>query len=270
MWSRSLRKWLLLVAAGLVLMQMAVPVAAHEFWLDPSTYRPKVGEPVAISIRIGQYFKGTSFPFLREEFRRFVAVDARGETPVKGVDGDDPAVIMTFPRPGLVILAHYSTPETLIFEAWDKFQAYLAMEGLDHIGLLHRRQGKPMTGITEVYSRCAKLLLDVGSGGGDDRAVGLPLELVAERNPYRLTAGEKLPVRLLYQGRPIAGLQITAISKTDPAKRHNVRTDAAGRAEIALPTAGPWLLNAVHMIEPAAGEKAHWTSFWASLNFDRP
>jgi uncharacterized GH25 family protein len=267
---KAVRKWLLLIAAGLALIQTALPAMAHEFWLDPSTYHPKVGAPVAISIRVGQFFKGNSYPFIREEFHRFVAVDARGETPVKGVDGDDPAVTMTFPRPGLVVLAHYSTQETLVFETWDKFEAYLKLEGLDHIADLHRRQGKPLSKITEVYSRCAKLLLDVGSGGGEDRAVGMPLELVAERNPYRLGAGEKLPVRLLYQGKPIAGVQITAISKADPTKRHNFRTDAAGRAEIAVPAAGPWLLNAVHMIAPAAGEKAHWSSLWASLNFDRP
>ncbi len=266
----TLRNLFATVAVGLLLVQVATPVAAHEFWLDPSTYRPKVGEPVAISIRIGQYFKGNSYPFLREEFRRFVAVDGSGETPITGVDGDDPAVTMTFKRPGLVTIAHYSTSETLVFDAWEKFEAYLKLEGLEHIAPLHRAQGKPLTKIVEIYSRCAKLLLDVGSAGGEDRAVGMPLELIAERNPYRLAAGEKLPVRLLYQGKPIAGVQITAISKADPTKRHNFRTDAAGRADITLAASGPWLLNAVHMIAPAAGDKAHWTSLWASLNFERP
>lgn len=258
-------------AVSAALIALVHPVAAHEFWLDPSDYSPNRGENVAISIRVGQFFKGNSYPYVREEYKRFVFFDGLGEKPVKGVDGDDPAVTMKFPAPGLVIMAHYSTPEPLTFETWEKFESYLRLEGLERIIDLHRKQGKPKTGIKEVYSRCAKLLLDVGGKGrGEDRATGMPLELIAEKNPYRLDAAEELPVRVLYQGKPLAGVQITAIAKADPAVRRNVRTNIDGRASIALPFAGPWLLNAVHMLEPAANEKAHWSSLWASMTFARP
>lgn len=256
--------------AVMMLCATAHPALAHEFWLEPADFTPKIGASVPISIRIGQNFKGDSFPFIRGEFKRFVVVDASGEKPVKGVDGDDPAVTMKFPQAGLAIFAHYSTAEPLTFETWEKFESYLALEGLQHIAPLHRQQGKPMTGIKEIYSRCAKLLMSVGGAGGEDRPTGMPLELVAERNPYQLGAGEMLPVRLLFNGKPIEGVQITAFSKTDTINRQRVRTDAEGRARIALPTAGPWLLNAVHMLPPSPREKADWTSFWASMTFARP
>jgi len=77
-------------------------------------------------------------------------------------------------------------------------------------------------------------------------------------------------VRLLFNGKPIEGVQITAFSRADPGNRQRVRTDADGRAKIALPTAGPWLLNAVHMLPPTPPEKADWTSLWASMTFARP
>ncbi|MBI4274984.1 MAG: DUF4198 domain-containing protein, partial [Rhizobiales bacterium] len=192
------------------------------------------------------------------------------EKPVKGVDGDDPAVVMKFTNPGLIVMAHYSTPEKLSFETWEKFEAYLELEGLQRIAPVHRSAGKPITGIKELYSRCAKLLIDVGGGSkGEDRATGMPLEIVALRNPYSLAAGEQLPVRILHEGKPIEGIQITAIAKAEPDKRNNFRTDADGRASIAVPLSGPWLLNAVHMLEPKPGEDAHWTSLWASMTFLR-
>ena len=253
------------------LMLATLPAVAHEFWLEPADFTPRRGENVPISIFIGQKFKGNSYPFIRQEFKKFVVIDARGEKPVKGVDGDDPALNVKFTEQGLVIFAHHSTPEKLEFRTWQEFLTYLEFEGLERIAPLHLQQGKPQTGIKEIYSRCAKLLMSVGGGrGGEDRLTGMPLELVAERNPYWLQPGEPLPVRLYLEGKPAADVMISAISKADPQNRMRVRTDKEGRASLALPASGPWLLNAVHMVPPARGEDAHWSSLWASMTFARP
>lgn len=248
----------------------AAGASAHEFWLEPATYTPKPGVKVPISIKIGQHFKGDSYPFLHEDFKTFNLIRGRTVEPVKGVDGDDPAVTTAFARPGLHIMVHYSTPETLTFETWDKFDFYLKLEGLNDIAERHRQRGLPETGVIEVYSRCAKLLEGVGDANGEDRFTGMPLELVAEKNPYQLAAGEPLPVRLLRDGRPAPDVQIAAIPKMRPGDRQIVRTDRDGRAALDLKYSGPWLLNAVMMEEPKNGEKAHWTSLWASMTFARP
>jgi Domain of unknown function (DUF4198) len=72
-----------------------------------------------------------------------------------------------------------------------------------------------------------------------------------------------------HNGKPIAGVQISAFSNADPQTRHLVRTDAEGRARVALPSAGPWLLNAAHMVDSTTAN-LHWLSWWASLTFARP
>ncbi len=248
----------------------SLPARAHEFWLEPDNFTPKVGESVPISIHVGQFFKGNSYPLIREEYKKFVLRDARGERPVKGVDGDDPALTMKFTEPGLVVFAAHSKVESTVFETWERFLLYLDFEGLQQIEPLHLQQGKPQSKITEAYYRCAKLLMEVGAVGGQDRLTGMPLELVAERNPYALKAGEPLPVRLYFEGKPIADVQISAVSKAEPDNRMKVRTDAEGRASIGLPKPGPWLINAVHIRPPAPEEKAEWTSLWASMTFARP
>lgn len=258
--------WILLVGSVL-----SLPLNAHEFWLQTGEFRPRAGTKVPVSIHVGQFFKGPSFPYLSDNFVNF-SLHQNGVTrQVKGLDGDDPAATVSFSKSGLAIMTFNSVMFEVTFDEWKKFTDYLEKEGLQHIITRHRAAGKSETGIREFYERYAKLLLDVGEMGfGEDRLTGMPLELVAERNPYRLAADEKLPVRLYYRGKPIPNIQITAIAKADPKMLHKFRTDAKGRVAIPLPSKGPWLLNAVHMIELPPEEGAVWFSLWASMVFKRP
>ena len=249
---------------------VALPTSAHEFWLEPADFTPKIGQSVPLTIRVGMDFKGKTVPVECCNFKRFAIVDARGEKRVKVASRDSSAVNIKFSEPGLAVVVYYSTAATVTFETWEKFEAYLKEEGLKHIVPLHRQAGKPLKNIKENYSRCAKLLVAVGEGKGEDRLIGMPLEFVAERNPYHLREGEPFAVRLFHNGKPLQGVQVVAVNKEDPKNEQTARTDAGGRARIAITAKGRWLLNAVHIKQPAPGEQAHWTSLWASMTFERP
>jgi uncharacterized GH25 family protein len=245
---------------------------AHEFWLEPNTYSPKAKEDVSILLKVGQHFNGALYPYLSDRFFKFTTQQGSTAKTVEGLDGDDdPAVKLTFPDEHLAILTYHSKSIDLNYEKMAKFERFLGSAGLDGILKRHRAAGKPATGIDERYYRAAKLLLNVGSKAvGEDRFTGMPLELVAERNPYGLAAGEELPVRLLYEGKPIEGILIIAFEKSNPKATQKCRTDKDGRAMIPLPASGAWLLNAVHMIEPEPDDAIHWISLWASMTFERP
>ena len=245
---------------------------SHEFWLEPNTYSPKVNEDVGILLKVGQHFGGALYPYLSNRFFKFTTQQDGAAKTVEGLDGDDdPAVKLAFPDERLAILTYHSKSFDLNYETIAKFKRFLGNTGLDEILKRHRTAGKPETSIDERYYRAAKLLLNVGSKAlGEDRFTGMPLELVAERNPYGLAAGEKLPVRLLYKGKPIEGILITAFKKSNPEAAQKRRTNKAGLAMIPLPASGAWLLNAVHMIEPAPDDGIHWISLWASMTFERP
>ena len=101
-----------------------------------------------------------------------------------------------------------------------------------------------------------------------DRMIGLPLELVAERNPYALGPREELPVRLLYQNQPLAGALVVAVNRLNPGQILKARSDAEGRVKFVLPVSGLWLIKAVHMIPAPDQTKADWASVWASLTFE--
>jgi uncharacterized GH25 family protein len=101
-----------------------------------------------------------------------------------------------------------------------------------------------------------------------DRRLGFVLELVAERNPYALPAGQDLPVRLTYENRPLAGALVVAMNRSGPAQRIAARTDGEGRVRFRVPPGGMWLIKAVHMVPAPAGTNAEFVSFWASLTFE--
>jgi hypothetical protein len=248
----------------------AAPAVAHEFWLDAVDYTPKVGEEVPIVHRSGQNFLGDSFPFLKEMTRRYIVADAKGVRPVKAVEGDDPAADITFPNAGLAIVAFEGNPDSITFETLERFEDVIKEEGLEHIVEQHAERKLAPTNIRELYARCAKALIKVGAGVGSDRPVGMPLEIVAEQNPYSLKAGEPLSVRVLYQGKPVPGIMIKSFHLKDKQSPRRVRTDADGRARIELPIKGEYLLNAVHMLPHDKPAEADWISYWASMTFKRP
>ena len=170
-----------------------------------------------------------------------------------------------------MVVGYHSKPSPVVLQA-PKFNQYLSEEGLEAIAALRATRGETAAEAREVFVRCAKSLLLAGPAAESqrDRVLGLPLELVAERNPYLLASGQSLPVRLLYKDQPLAGALIVAINQRDPMARLAARSDKAGRVQLRLSEPGPWLIKAVHMIPTPAGSDSQWASFWASLTFELP
>jgi uncharacterized GH25 family protein len=248
----------------------SVSLFAHDMWIEPATFSPAGGQIVAVRLRIGQDLVGDPLPRDPALIKQFVIEDAEGRRPAVGRAGADPAGFVRVAAPGLALIGYHSNPSSVQLTA-EKFDQYLKEEGLEAIAALRARRGQ--TGpVHEMFSRCSKSLLLSGKAIGTegDRSLGFALELVAERNPYLMTAGQDLPVRLTYQGQPLPGALIVAINQARPAEKLRARSDKDGRVRFRLPLAGMWLIKAVHMIPAAAETHADWESFWASLTFDLP
>jgi hypothetical protein len=253
-----------------VLLLLQAPFAvSHEFWIEPERFRPALGAKVPIRLFVGQYFKGNSLPFLTDNFERFYYADARGTNNLRGVLGDDPAAALIVRVPGRLWIVLRSTYFDLVYDKPGEFEAFLAKEGIDHLIPRGQRHQLP---VKETYSRSAKSLLVAGkppSRSAPDRAFGLPLELIAESDPHAGKSPE-FRVRLLYRGAALPGALVTAFNKAMPDKRLEARTDASGRARVALDREGIWLLNAVHLFPAPKKSGALWETMWASLTFEIP
>jgi uncharacterized GH25 family protein len=263
---------------GLVLAGAVFPAAAHEFWVSPRSYHVEPGERIVAALRNGQMMRGAELPYVSSWFHDFSVTVRDHSRDVAGFEGDMPALSYTPAEPGLHVIAYSSTADTVTYDDWNRFQAYLAYEGLDGVAEAHRARGLPEAGFSEDYTRFAKALVQVGPVDEDDgdAPLGLRFELVAENNPYAPGA-EAVMVTLLRRGEPVAGRQIAVFRCAGEVTRTLVTTDTRGQAAIPIAGGGVFLLNAVD-IRPverdAPGTEGTdgtggpvWESDWASLTF---
>jgi hypothetical protein len=250
---------------------LAASAAAHDFWIEPGSFRPQVGAKVPLRLHVGQDFKGDTALFNAEQFERYVVGGPGGqgdERPVSGSLGDDPAGTVTIAQPGLYAVMYHSKKFEVTFDDFKKFEDYMKEEGLERQMPLAKARAGNGGKIREQYMRCAKTLIAAPQGeAGADRNFGCTLELVAESNPYR---DSELRVQLLYKNAPVEGVLVVAFNKADPANRLKARSGKDGRVSFKLPASGVWLVKAVHMVPQARFIRGDWDSFWASLTFERP
>jgi len=268
------RGWL---AHGLfaLLVVASYPALAHDYWIEPDSFHVHPGQRIALHHFVGQDFSGLPVPYLPDRHVRYDATGPRGRQAITGVLGDDPAGSFQAVVPGHYVVALQTRPENVEFENRAEFESYLRKEGLEsHLAAVRARaEGK----IRESYFRCAKSLITAGSAAGTrDRALGLPLELVAHSMPeptgtedvQLLYESMPLDLQLLYEGKPLQGALVILFNKVTPLDKLKARTDSDGRVQFRLPRRGVWLATAVHLRPAAWHAKEDWNSLWASLTFE--
>ena len=257
--------------AGALAVFPASFASAHDFWIEPSAFRPAVGSTLGVRLVVGQRFRGDVLPRNPAMIARFVFVTDQGEVPVTGRAADDPAGSVRIEQPGLGLIVYRSLESSLSLEP-DKFEEYLKEEGLESVIAARAKRGESQKPSKELFSRAAKCLVQAGGSGdsGFDRVVGLTLELVPEKDPYAMAGGGDLPMRLLFEGKPLGGALVAAMPYDAPEKKLSARSDRDGRVTLKLPASGVWLVKAVQMTPVAGDPNADWRSVWASLTFEVP
>jgi hypothetical protein len=259
-----------LACAGLVVLCAYARVSAHDFWIEPSTFSATAGAPLSFALRVGVDFKGDPVPRSAAMIERFVIAGPDGVRDVIGREGSDPAGFAPIAAPGVYVIGYRSRPTSLEQDG-AKFEKYLQEEGLERISEQRKQAGRTNMPGLEIFSRCAKAI--VSSPGSapamlkdqalKDQTLGLRLELIAEK----ITPGKPSTFRLLYEGQPLEGALVVAISKDAPMQKLTARSNKTGRVTLTLP-GGVWLLKAVHMIPAARETGAEWESLWASTTFE--
>jgi uncharacterized GH25 family protein len=258
-------------AALLVFFALASDLSAHDFWIEPSTFRPAVGEDFNISLRVGEHFKGEPVPRDDKKVKRFFVVSTYGEAPVPGLPATDPAGFAKVDTPGVAAFGYRSERTPITIEP-EKFEKYLADEGLDDVLAARAKKGEKSKPGREVYSRSVKSVVMVGPKVREyDRRLGMAFEILIENDPAKWKADAPMEFRLLYDDKPLSGALVKAINRDDPDKTLTVRSGKNGSASFKLPRKGVWLVESVHMIPaPKDVVDADWESVWTSLTFEIP
>jgi Domain of unknown function (DUF4198) len=257
---------------------------AHEFWLSPSTYHPRQGDLVTISMYVGTGFRGEVKPYAKPRTVRFLLrgknkwnLDSDRDMGPMATNGD-PIAARFHESDTYGCLVGYESNFASIELTASEFDAYLRLEGLGG-PLAHRaRLGRLAGPGRERYARCAKTWIGIDSfRNRSTKPMGLTLEIVPLADP---TVTSALRVRVLLRHKPLAATLVRAWNRplagarpVDPARRDSVgaaievRTDSHGEALLDVRRAGEWLVSTVYMERSAEPVEADWQSWWASLTF---
>lgn len=241
---------------------------AHEFWIEPETHRTEPEAVVRVGLRLGERFLGEVFRRDDALIDKFVSAGPESEQRIVGRSGA-PISFARFDTPGLYVLGYRSRRTHHEMDA-ARFEAYLKEEGLGAIIPQRAKLNESSKRGREVFSRCAKSLVLAGTSHKDgyNRKLGFPLEIVPESNPFTLKPGAKLPVRILFNGKPLKGAKVVAVNKRAPTKLRTALSDKDGLVHFELPCDGAWMITTIHMIRVPDLAEADWESFWASLTFE--
>ena len=263
------RYWPLVAA-----LAFAPPASSHDFWLQPIRFKIAPGAADAMTIQVGHAQFRTRWSGNIERVVRFTAIGPKDRPDLRGTLKPDRErdATLTFPVAGTQVLVFQSNHAASVLPSI-RFNDYLKAEGLTPALTLRAQTGKTGAPGREIYSRCAKALIEVGAPGHRiepqvTAAVGLPLEIVPLRNPYALSVGEQLPVQILYQGHPLAGatVMLTNLEFDGQALETKV-SDRTGRASFVVPHVGTWLVN-VLWTQPIRGNPdADFDTTFSSLTF---
>lgn len=264
-----------MIRLGLLsLMLVSSPAVAHDFWLEPLRFQaaPQSDFPVTLQIGHGQFRQrwgnGLERILLLKDFGPTGDRDLRGDFHI----GGKADIVTRFTGDGVHALALQTAYAQSELPAI-RFNDYLKAEGLATIIAARSRAGATAQSGRERYSRRAKALVQVGASTATNarlatKALGMKLEIVADRNPYALGPDRMLPVHVLYKGQRLAGATVMLTSLEFDAKPlSQAVTNAQGQATFRVPPVGEWLLN-VLWSEPVRNDpKADFDTTFSSLTF---
>ena len=118
----------------------------------------------------------------------------------------------------------------------------------------------------ESYTKHQKTFARVGDPAADRswaEPVGTFLEIVPEKDPTTLKAGDDFPVRVLKDGKPFAGFSLNAVNAAQP-KGETRKTDSDGRVTFRLDAGGRWLLRGTD-IRKSSQPETDWESDFVTL-----
>lgn len=251
----------------LLLLPLSAVARDDELWLRPEQ---RVVAPGAAAILIPAYFNGMErldAPVIDADVK---AGETRlaGETVplVNAARSKEIAFAIPLPRAGVATIVLELQPAVREVAEQDIERLLRSRHAGDMLRAEWEQLAAPRRW-TESLVRAAKTFVRVGEPPASDRSwaepLGTSIELVPERDPTALRAGELFPVRVFQGGAPLAGAVVGFVSE-DESHEHVVVTDEDGNAGAPLEIAGLWRVRAVSVRRATASSRV-WDTWLATL-----
>jgi uncharacterized GH25 family protein len=235
------RSWLKVCILVIALSIIAPQAEAHNLWLGLNHYSHTVGGTAKVFLYLAH-----SLPFddfgRPENMKEFFYLDPSGER--KDFELKEPDPESFFNEVGI--------PFNVLREG-----TYLAGVAMKPIFKSTTPKGSKMQSKKEISDamNCryveffAKAIFHAGKPGGDAYATVLnhTIEMVPQKDPCLIKAGDYLPVKVIFRGKPLVGQFVYATyigfsTKEDYA--YTTRTDHKGMAMIRIGNPGIWWVKA--------------------------
>jgi uncharacterized GH25 family protein len=237
----------------LFLMLTCLPASAHNLWLNPGDFFPKVGTTVDIGIGWGHKYPANR---IDQEVKEDLVQE------ISAVDPDGLTTALTKVSPALYKLSV------------EKAGAYLVTAKIKSGYLTTTTEGKKLGDKKSIadpiecfnyHIEAKTVILADGSDGNLGFAAGQPLEVIPLPHLNDLKSGDKFDVKVLFQGKPLpnatvwatyAGFAIPDIAPHGSSQKAGMKakkhypvetvTNDQGRATVQVNKAGYWMILLSH------------------------
>jgi hypothetical protein len=253
-------------ALAAAVLLLAGSASAHDTWFERLPSTP--GGHVVFALGTGNHFALYEYPL---GYEYVVGSGCRGDgataAPLVHVEDRPASLIVRSATPldagdGLSCWAQLTAFDVEV--APDKIELYLreiqASPAQRATWASMKARGLPWR---ERYTKSSRIEIG-GSGARGPVPMAMDVLLDNPRQPIR--AGDEIGYQVLRDGAPVADLPIELVGSLSPLGIWR-RTDGQGRARVAVPFAGRWILRGVdlHVSSQTADQ---WESWFVTLAFD--
>jgi len=264
--------WLCISVAELICL--IAPAAAHDLFLKLESYFLQPDAKTTVRLLNG-YFNRSENAVGRDRMLDVSVVMPSGERvnpPASDWRDENNSASLSLQTGGAgTYVAGVSTrPREITLKA-AQFNDYLSHDGLPDTLAQRRRDKEIAKSARERYSKHVKTIFQAGESrtGGFKTALGYPVEIIPQQNPYELKVGNILEVLCVKDNAPIANQFVMAGRESNGRviASPGVRADSNGVARVKLTGGGKWFVKFIHMTKLSEAN-LDYESKWASLTFE--
>jgi len=250
-----MKKLSLIIALGILFTCIAASAQAHMLWFNASNYTPDPGETVWIEIGWGHKYPRDQV-MTEGWLEQVYALDPKGKK-------------LTLEK---IFPSFYKfTPQTKgTYKIVGKLKPGFLSITTDGHKLGDKKSVSNVVSCFQ-YIMDAKALIEVGGKkDGFSRQSTEPLEILPLKAPDSLAVGDTLPIKIMFQGKPLAGIKLqgTYSGYAADEKHHwalEDESDSKGIVRVKLTSKGQWMFKVNHKVPYPDKAKADEYSYSSSM-----
>jgi len=249
-------------------------VSAHDLYLKLDSFFTAVNEKVSVKVLNGSFQASEgAITFARLKDASVVSPSGTRTNPKEAdfTKEETTSFLNLQPTEEGNYVVGLSTMEREIDLKAKDFNEYLTEDGIPDTLAERKRKKQLQKDVRERYSKHVKTIFQAGEKQTDNykTALGYPVEIIPQTNPYKLKTGDAFEFLCLKDGKPLTN-QFVMTGRDSDGKLiigENIRTDKNGIAKIKLSGAGKWYVKFINMT-PIKDPKINYESKWATLTFE--